>query len=335
MVRPAQKKTVEAAAPAGGNMDQALASYLLYLDHERNASPHTIDSYRIDIEQFVKLALKADAESSQIDWNSVDVYAARSFVVILQEEEDISKTSILRKLSGMRSFYRYMLREGIVKENPFANLTAPKKQKLLPKYMTVDEVGRLLDAPAKFWKDAYEKDIAKDEESAKFSAARDSAMLEVIYSGGIRISEAVGLNIGDVDLFSGIMKVRGKGKKERLCGLGGPAERALRKYMVARRMRTSNERRTAPLFVNKDGQRLTARSFQRNFKLYLREAGLPLDMTPHKLRHSFATHLLDAGADLRSVQELLGHENLSTTQIYTHISAERLKNVYNKAHPRA
>lgn len=315
--------------------DPALASYLSYLDHERNASPHTIESYRIDIEQFAQLVLKADAAASRIDWNSVDVYAARSFVVILQEEEKVSKTSILRKLSGLRSFYRYMLREGLAKENPFASLTPPKKQKLLPKYMTVEEVGRLLDAPEKFWKEAYEKDLAKDEESAKFSAARDAAMLEVIYSGGIRISEAVGLSIGDVDLFSGVMKVRGKGKKERLCGLGGPAERALRKYMVARRMRSSNERRGAPLFVNRDGQRLTARSFQRNFKLYLREAGLPLDMTPHKLRHSFATHLLDAGADLRSVQELLGHENLSTTQIYTHISAERLKSVYNKAHPRA
>ena len=235
----------------------------------------------------------------------------------------------------MRSFYRYMQREQLAHDNPFSGLIAPKRQKLLPKYMTVEEVGRLLDTPQLFWKDAYEKEIAKDEESARFSAARDAAILEVIYSGGLRISEALGLNMEDLDLISGVMRVRGKGKKERLCGLGNPAIRALRKYFPVRRMRSGNERRNAPVFVNRFGQRLTTRSFQRNFKLYLRAAGLPLDMTPHKLRHSFATHLLDAGADLRSVQELLGHANLSTTQIYTHISTERMKAVYNKAHPRA
>ena len=157
----------------------------------------------------------------------------------------------------------------------------------------------------------------------------------MIYSGGLRISEALGLNMEDLDLLSGVMRVLGKGKKQRLCGLGNPAIRAIRKYLPVRRTRTENERRSAPVFVNRFGERLTTRSFQRNFKLYLRTAGLPMDMTPHKLRHSFATHLLDAGADLRSVQELLGHANLSTTQIYTHISTERMKAVYNKAHPRA
>lgn len=315
--------------------DHALASFTRSLRNERDASPHTVESYRIDIIQFANLVLKRDPEESEIDWKSVNVYDARNFVVLLQEEENESKTSIQRKLSGLRSFYRYLMREGIVENSPFVGLASPKRQKLLPKYMTVDEVGRLLDAPATYWKTAYEKDIAKDEGSALFAAARDAAMLEVIYSGGLRISEAAGLNLGDADLLSGVMKVRGKGKKERLCGLGNPAIRAIRKYLPLRRTRTANERREAPLFVNKEGSRLTPRSFQRNFKLYLREAGLPMDMTPHKLRHSFATHLLDAGADLRSVQELLGHENLSTTQIYTHISSERLKAVYSKAHPRA
>lgn len=316
-------------------MDRALSSFLSYLLNERNASQHTVDSYRLDIQQFAQLLLNTDADCTQVDWNSIDVYAARNYIVKLQEEAEVSRTSILRKLSGMRSFYRYMQREKLARDNPFAGLIAPKRQKLLPKYMTVDEVGRLLDTPAVFWKDAYAKDIAKDEESAVFSAARDAAILEVIYSGGLRISEALGLNMEDLDLISGVMRVRGKGKKERLCGLGNPAIRALRKYFPVRRMRSGNERRNAPVFVNRFGERLTTRSFQRNFKLYLRAAGLPMDMTPHKLRHSFATHLLDAGADLRSVQELLGHANLSTTQIYTHISTERMKSVYNRAHPRA
>ena len=325
----------EKAAPADPEMDRALSSFLSYLLNERNASQHTVDSYRLDIQQFAMLQLNADVETAQIDWNSVDVYMARTYIVKLQEELEVSRTSILRKLSGMRSFYRYMQREQLAHDNPFSGLIAPKRQKLLPKYMTVEEVGRLLDTPQLFWKDAYEKEIAKDEESARFSAARDAAILEVIYSGGLRISEAPGLNMDDLDLISGVMPVPGKGKKERLCGLGNPAIRALRKYFPVRRMRSGNERRNAPVFVNRFGQRLTTRSFQRNFKLYLRAAGLPLDMTPHKLRHSFATHLLDAGADLRSVQELLGHANLSTTQIYTHISTERMKAVYNKAHPRA
>ncbi len=319
----------------GENPDGKLQMFLSYLRHEKNASEHTASGYRIDIVQFATLILKHDPESEDVDWASADIMDARSFVVQLQQDENLTKTSTLRKLSGVRSFYRFLVREGLAEKNPFEGLTSPKREKRLPKYMTVAEVGRLLDAPEKVWADAYARDLAKDEGSALFASARDSAMLELIYSGGVRISEAIGLNLGDIDLLSGIMKVRGKGKKERLCALGNPACRAIRKYLSLRKTRTGNERREAPLFVNKDGQRITARSFQRNFKRYLIQAELPPDMTPHKLRHSFATHLLDAGADLRSVQELLGHENLSTTQIYTHISAERLKVVYNKAHPRA
>lgn len=319
---------------SGGSQDASLTAFLSYLSNERGASRHTIASYRMDIEQFSRIAMKSDAASKQLDWASAELHDARSFVVSLQGER-LSKTSIIRKLSSLRSFYRFLLREGKVPKNPFAGMVSPKRQRLLPKYMTVAEVGNLLDSPEKVWADALAKEICKDESSAKFASARDAAILEVIYSGGLRISEAVGLNLGSIDLLSDIMKVRGKGKKERLSALGGPAVRALKKYLPLRQTRSSNARPDAPLFVNKDGTRLTARSFQRNFKLYLGAAGLPPDMTPHKLRHSFATHLLDAGADLRSVQELLGHANLSTTQIYTHVSAERLKAVYNKAHPRA
>jgi len=314
--------------------DAALAEFLAYLRNERNASEHTLESYRMDVEQFSRLCLSSDAACKQLDWAGVELHDARSFVVALQGES-LSKTSIIRKISAVRSFYRFLVREGKVPKNVFAGLVSPKRGRPLPKYMTVDEVGRLLDSPAAVWKEALAKETAKDEQSALFAEARDAAILETIYSGGLRISEAVGLNLGDVDLLGDVMRVRGKGKKERLCALGGPAVKALRRYLQLRTVRTSNERREAPLFVNKDGTRLTARSFQRNFKSYLAASGLPSDMTPHKLRHSFATHLLDAGADLRSVQELLGHANLSTTQIYTHISSERLKAVYNKAHPRA
>ena len=320
--------------------DVSIDHFLNYLRHERNASEHTLDGYRRDISQFVRLVLYSGKELGpeksllSPDWANVDVYSAREFVVALQGEQ-LAITSINRKISSLRSFYRFMVRELIVEKNPFVGLTSPKKAKLLPKYMTVNEVDRLLDAPGSYWRMAVENGLAKTPDSAAFSDLRDSAILEIIYSGGLRINEAMGLNLRDLDIIGDVIKVKGKGKKERICGLGRPAIKALRKYLRARSNRSADERPNAPLFINKDGGRLTARSFQRNFKKYLMQSDLPSDLTPHKLRHSFATHLLDAGADLRSVQELLGHENLSTTQIYTHVSSDRLKKVYNAAHPRA
>lgn len=315
-------------------MDSSLQNFLSYLVNERQMSRHTVQSYRMDIEQFAFLMMKQDPAEKEIDWTATDVYTARNFVVELQKLE-LSKTSMLRKISSLRSFYRYLARENIIDKNPFSGLNAPKKEKKLPKFMSVEEVGRLLDAPAKYWPQALAAEQAKDAESANFAKLRDTAILEVIYSGGLRISEALGLNLGDIDIISEYFKVRGKGKKERIAALGGPAIHALQQYLQVRKSRSSDLRNTSPLFINKDGGRLTSRSFQRFFKLYLATAGLPSDITPHKLRHSFATHLLDAGADLRSVQEMLGHANLSTTQIYTHVTTERLKSVYAKAHPRA
>ncbi len=315
--------------------DQIRDAFLRYLENERDASAHTVNSYRMDIEQFAELCLNGKCGgATPVDWNAVTVYDARNFVVQLREQE-ITKTSITRKLSSLRSFYRFMEREGIANSNPFLGLKAPKREKKLPKFMTVNEVGRLLDAPALFWQEKQEMQRAKSEESAELGNTRDSAVLEVIYSGGLRINEALGLNLGDLDLISDVMMIRGKGKKERYAALGKPALRALRIYLTVRKKYNPDQTPAAPLFVNKYGTRLTSRSFQRNFKEYLIQAELPLDMTPHKLRHSFATHLLDAGADLRSVQELLGHENLSTTQIYTHVTTERMLKIYNSAHPRA
>lgn len=314
------------------NPGRELESFLRYLRTEREASAHTLDGYSRDIAQFTRLTMNSDTASA--NWSTVDTYKARSFIVQLNNE-GLSKTSILRKISSLRSFYRYLVREGIVEKNPFVGINSPKKGRKLPKYMSVDEVGNLLDAPSAYWREAGAKGIAKDDDSAKFAAARDSALLEIIYSGGLRISEAMGINFEDIDLGHGIMRIRGKGKKERIAAIGGPAERALRHYLKIRPIRSGNTAPRAPVFVNKYGNRLSARSFQRFLKAYLATADLPHDMTPHKLRHSFATHLLNAGADLRSVQELLGHASLSTTQIYTHISTERMKEVYSKAHPRA
>ncbi len=313
-------------------MDRQVEEFLNYLKNERNCSNHTLDGYRRDIEQFVRLVF--DSGENFSDWAAADVYSARLLVMKLQEE-GLARTSIMRKASSLRSFYRFLTREGVLNSNPFIGLTTPRREKKLPKYLTVDEVGRLFAAPPVYWSEAERLGTARDETSARFACARDSAILEVIYSGGLRVSEAMGINLGDLDLLSDVIVVKGKGKKERMCVLGGPAVKALRKYLKLRDCRSENDRPQAPLFVNRHGTRLTPRSFQRNLKYYLATAGLPSDLTPHKLRHSFATHLLDAGADLRSVQEMLGHANLSTTQIYTHISSERMKRIYTQAHPRA
>ncbi|MDD3886077.1 MAG: tyrosine recombinase XerC [Victivallaceae bacterium] len=306
-----------------------LDSFEQYMRAERNASVHTIAAYLRDINEFV--ARVRDGEAGFDDWRGVDKDAARTFVIRLNAAGD-DKSSINRKLSAMRSFFRYMERCGVVNGNPFARVPAVKTGRPLPKVMSISQIDLLTQSVPVFWENAKTCGTASSEDEADFAAARDLALIETIYSGGLRVSEAVGINFGDLDLVGASVRVRGKGKKERMGILGGPAQRALRAYLKLRRGGREPE---APLFLNRFGTRLTARSFQRNLKSYLAAAGLPPDFTPHKLRHSFATHLLDAGADLRSVQEMLGHENLATTQIYTHVSVERMKSSYKKAHPRA
>jgi len=301
-----------------------------YLTTERNASPHTVDAYCSDIAEF---AVRLRDDDAFDRWEEVDRDQARTFVMMLHDNGD-SKRSIQRKLSAMRSFFRFLIREEVVSANPFTRMPGLKADRPLPEVMKISEIERLIDAVGKCWNDAVAAERSRPQDAA-FAAARDSAIVEVIYSGGLRISEAMGANYGDVDWGRHILLVRGKGKKERLAPIGGPAIEALRRYLPHRRELGGGRDAASPLFVNRFGERLTPRSFQRNLKDYLSTAGLPPDLTPHKLRHSFATHLLDAGADLRSVQELLGHKNLSTTQIYTHISAERMKDAYRKAHPRA
>ena len=315
-----------------GETGKSLAGFVRHLRAEKNASEHTVSAYYANIVEFAERVRDAGADFD--DWQSVDGEQARSLVEKLYDAGN-SKRSIQRKLSALRSFFRYLLLTGAASENPFADLPPIKADKPLPKVMSISQIDLLIAAVPAYWQAKIAANLVRDEAGADFSCARDCAIIETIYSGGLRISEALGMDYGDFDLSSGVVKVRGKGKKERLAMLGDPAKRAIRAYLRTRSSTGASRERTAPLFVNQQGSRLTPRSFQRNLKEYLVQAGLPPDLTPHKLRHSFATHLLDAGADLRSVQEMLGHENLSTTQIYTHVSAERLKKVYLRTHPLA
>jgi len=311
-------------------MKSALEKFREYLATERNASPHTIEAYSADIAEF---AVRVREDENFDDWAAIDRDQARSYVMMLHDNGD-SKRSIQRKLSAMRSFFRFMIRESLVDGNPFTRMPGIKADHPLPEVMNISEVERLIAAVDKYWRDAAAEERSRPQD-AEFASARDAAIVELIYSGGLRISEAMGADYGDVDWGRHILLVRGKGKKERLAPIGTPALEALRRYLPFRRDLGGGRDVKSPLFLNRFGERLTPRSFQRNLKAYLTEAGLPPDLTPHKLRHSFATHLLDAGADLRSVQEMLGHENLSTTQIYTHVSAERMRQVYKNSHPRA
>ena len=312
-------------------MSEQLNYYLRSLELERNASSHTIAAYRRDIVQFAELVC-GDPEFDH--WENVDIDQGRTFVFELFNRGE-SKSSIQRKLSALRSFFKFLLRQQVVKGNPFAQITPPKQERPLPLVMSVDTVDKLVEAVRTYWQTAEANATAASPEAAAFASARDKALIEVIYSAGMRISEAVGLDYGDINLNDGVARLQGKGKKERLGILGGSAIAAIREYFPFRRATGALREQDSPLFVNRFGERLNARSFQRNLKKYLAEAGLPPDFSPHKLRHSFATHMLDAGADLRSIQEMLGHANLSTTQIYTHVSSARMKQVYFEAHPRS
>ncbi|MDM4016135.1 tyrosine recombinase XerC [Roseiconus lacunae] len=299
-------------------MNSAIAQFLRYMVNERNASELTIKSYREDLFSFVEWLdvtrgkVPAPAELSPQD--------LRAFQAALQQA-DYARTSIARKLAALRSFYKFAMREGLASSNPAKPLRNPRRQRKLPHVLSGDEIGRLLLAPP----------------PDKVDGLRDRAILETMYSAGLRVSELVGLQDGDLDLSEGIVRVRGKGRKERICPLGSFAIKAIQIY-AAKRQRSPEANslgRAAPVFVNRFGNQLTTRSIGRMLEKHLTTARLDSRTSPHTLRHSFATHLLDRGADIRSVQELLGHKSLATTQIYTHVSAASLRQVYEKAHPRA
>jgi integrase/recombinase XerC len=315
--------------------DPAVAQFVRHLRAERNASEHTLAGYLSDIRQFC-VQLWGEKAAPPFPWKSPDRFVARRFLASFQKA-GMAPATASRKMSSLRSFFRFMVREGLVKDNPFVGLQQPKARRRLPKVLSQDEVLRLLEAPARLRAQARAKEEKGAARFADYAALRDTAILELLYSTGMRIAELCGLTDARLDLLSGTALVRGKGKKERFCPIGRPAAKALQSALDARDGLVAGLGlpRAQALFVNKNGGRLTPRSVERSLKKYLAEAGLDPAVTPHVMRHSFATHMLDAGADLRSVQELLGHASLSTTQIYTHVSVERLKEEYGKAHPRA
>jgi len=292
--------------------DQSVDRFLKYLGAERNASPHTCRNYQLDLRQFFDWL----GRSQPAAVTGVDI---RRFVAHLSTER-ASRRSIARKLSTLRSFFRFLCRDGVLERNPAAPVPTPRLEQRLPSFLDEKQVTKLLDAPsAKSW-----------------LGRRDRAILETLYSTGMRVSELSGLNMDDLDEISGSVLVRGKGKKERLCPIGQPAIKAIQAYMAARPSSLKKKLRMPyPIFISQKATRLTVRQVDRLLVQYVRQAGLPGAISPHSLRHSFATHLLDRGADLRSVQELLGHASLSTTQIYTHVTPQRLKKIYDQAHPRA
>jgi len=316
--------------------DPCIAHFIQYLEGEKSASEHTISSYLIDIRQYCEIVWGEDARPPY-KWKEADRFSARKFLMFFQKLE-MAPTTTGRKLSALRSFYKFLLREEYVELNPFSGLNLPKKGNYLPQILSTSEVVKLLDSPAKYNEQQVSTNNPKVKLWREYMVVRDAAILELLYSTGMRINELVKLPEERIDILSGVARVRGKGKKERLCPLGSPAIRALMKNLELRENIWLLEGRRdarSPVFLNKNGGSISARSIERMMKKYVLFCGLNAELTPHSLRHSFATHLLDAGADLRSVQELLGHASLSTTQIYTHVSVERLKEVYQLAHPRA
>ncbi len=292
-------------------MEETIKGFLGYLSTERNMSPHTLRNYLSDLAQFEKFfkGVLKKATLSTEDLRNVDHIMIRAFLSNLHDK-GISKSSLARKISALRTFFNYFCRESDRPGNPGKMVSTPRREKNLPRFLSIDEMDRLLNAS-----------VGEDA-----SVRRDSAILETFYSAGLRIGEIVAIDLEDINFADHLIRVKGKGRKERIVPIGSKAVEAIREYL---KMRSAGQ----PLFLNRYGKRLTTRSVHRIVGKYKRLSGL-WDITPHSIRHSFATHILDGGADLRSVQEMLGHANLSTTQRYTHVSMDKLMEIYDKAHPR-
>jgi integrase/recombinase XerC len=298
-------------------MKEALANFLRHLALEKNASVHTVRCYRADLTQaleFLRSRLKdEEAAATQITSRLIRAYMA------WLHEQGYAKTTVARRVAAVRSWLRYLCRQGVLNVNAADAVRGPRQDKRLPHFLTEKDIEVLLATPLP------ETPLG----------IRDRAILEMLYSAGLRVSELTGLNWEDIDLDNGLATIRGKGKRERLAMIGPPARAALGRWQLARDSLPARASAQAAVYLNKNGTRLTTRSVGRLLEKYLAQAGLDQRSSPHTLRHSFATHLLDHGADVRGVQELLGHRSLATTQIYTHVSTNRLKDSYHKAHPRA
>ena len=316
--------------------------FLNYLNLEKRFSEHTAKCYGADLRQFGDFLLGGHPEGQAVSSQhtegglgtatatqtnvkidqlllAVDVNSVRSYLAHLNEKQ-YSKSTVARKLATLRSFYKFLVKRNQISSNPVTVVRTPKQEKKLPQFLEYEQVKILLETPP----------------LDNWLGARDRAILETLYSTGIRVSELVGLNMDDVDFLGEVIHVRGKGKKERIAPIGTSALRVIQHYMEFRNKRAQSNSNfdSKVLFVNKHGQRLSTRSVRRKMDKYLKIAGLPASISPHTLRHSFATHMLNNGADLRSVQELLGHQSLSTTQVYTHLTTKKLKDVYENSHPR-
>ena len=301
-----------------------IGNFLNYLNAERNASRYTSRNYASALLEFEKW--HEQHLGRKVEWSKVCLADLRSYLVSLtdRKKEQLNRNSILLRLSALRSFFKFGVRKGILRENPARLLKSPKRARRLPRYLSVHEVEKLLAAPAR---------APDTQPSEAWLRSRDAAILETLYSGGLRVQELCSLTVADLNMEEGVVRVLGKGGRQRWCPVGGPAVQAIRDYLQQRGDGRGGQ--DGPVFWNKNRTPLTTRSVQRILKKYLALAGLDVHLTPHKLRHSFATHMLNQGADLRSVQELLGHKQLTSTQVYTHVSVQEMKRVYKKAHPRA
>lgn len=293
-------------------MEEAIKNFKRHMEAERNLSIHTIKSYLADLHQF-ETFLESAAPVKKID--EIDHTVIRAFLGYLYRQK-VKKVTIARKIAALRAFFKYLLRQGIIFADPASVLQVPKAEKYVPAFLSVDE----MDVMMKVMKDVAVFD------------ARDRAVIELFYSSGLRLSELTGLNRDDVDLTSGLVRVRGKGKKERIVPVGSYAVFALTEYLSDRAFSMARE---DPMFINDEGRRISTRTIARIVDRVVKASGINRKISPHVLRHTFATHLMEAGADLRSIQELLGHESLSTTQKYTSVSISKLMDIYDKAHPKA
>ena len=302
-----------------------LTQFLDHLRYERNVSAHTLRNYESDLQQFIDYLLPANAKPKQAlapNLKQIDHITIREWLSALHSDRK-KKSSIARKLAALRTFFQFLVREGVVESNPAKLVATPRKEKKLPAHLSVEDAVRFIETPDP------DTDFGK----------RDRAILELLYATGVRVSELVQLNLRDVDLNHKLLRVLGKRRKERIVPFGEPALKALNNYLAVREKFLAKARATQrdaqPLVLNYQGTRMTTRSVGRLIEKYIRQCAGIHDISPHALRHSFATHLLDSGADLRDIQALLGHARLSTTQVYTHVSMEKLVEVYDKAHPKA